>query len=325
MLHVTMNRIRLFAIMALGAVGVAWTVGSAQSAPDPYTIFANARAYWLQQRYPDELAYTVAVAIDEGGKQRVERYQANYDAVHGIVTVDPVSDYQREHPTYASGMNVGILFVRLNKPVPPIDFLGVPHLAPTYSFGMAPFVPAPTPTPFNSAALVAQVRQEFHDPNPRATASAAPTPGGALRDIATVVAHNRDYSIALLGIDTIDGHPCYHLALTPVRDPGRFRIRQAWIDEQTYAPWQLLDATNFDGGAGTHVAWMIHFADVAGAHYVSEEDAQAPMATGGEIFTKTAVRFQDVRAVDAPTVRDQILQSVGTPLTEPAWPGGNPH
>jgi hypothetical protein len=313
----------VFALSAALAVGAPRAVAAPAPAPDPYQIFANSRAYWLLQRYPQRLEYDVAVDVVEGGAERVERYATDYDAVQDVVGVNPESDYQRTHPVYVSGMNLGILGMRLNKPLPPIDFLGVPHLAPTYSFGMAPFVPAPSPTPFNSAALVAEIRAEFHDPNPRASARPAPQSSTSLQEIATVVAHNRDYKIVLLGNDTIDGHPCYHLGLTPTRDPGRFRIRQAWIDQQTYAPWELQDALNFVDGPGTSVAWTIHFADVGGEHYIRDEDALAPMSVGGEIYTRASVRFENVHAVDLSTIREPIINNVGTVLQEPApmiWP-----
>ncbi len=134
----------------------------------------------------------------------------------------------------------------------------------------------------------------------------------------------REYLLPALAGETatIDGHPCYHLELTPLRDPGKNRIRQAWIDERTYAPWQLLDALNFQSGPGTHVAWMIRFADVDGAHYISEEDAQVPIAAGGLIYVKTAVRFVDIHVVDEFTQRSKALQNSGiwTSLDEPAWP-----
>lgn len=310
---------RVFALLTAGALAIG-TVSRAAAAPDPYQIFANARAFWTTQHYPQRLEYTVAIAVTEGGAQRVERYDADYDAVKDTVTVDPVSDYQREHPPHPRGIDLGLLGFRLNKPMPSIDFLGVPHVAPTYSFGMAPFVPAPTPTPFNSAMLVNEIRQEFHDPNPRTSPSPSPSPSHALKEIATVVARNRDYWIALLGTQTIDGHPCFHLALRPLHDPGRYRIRQAWIDETTFAPWQLEDRINFVSGPGTTVSWLIRFADVGGAHYIEEEDAQAPMSAGGEIYTKAAVRFEDIHAVTASTIAPQIAPSSGATLDEPSWP-----
>ena len=141
------------ALVAL-AVAAAIVAPARAAGPDPYSIFANARAYWLTQRYPALLDYRIAVDVTEGGNERVERYTAQYDAVTGTVQVDPVSDYELAHPVVPKGINLGLLGFRLNKPLPSVDFMGVPHLAPTYSFGMAPFVPAPTPTPFNSAALV---------------------------------------------------------------------------------------------------------------------------------------------------------------------------
>jgi hypothetical protein len=309
-------RAAIFSLVALAAALLA-AAPCVSAAPDPYDIFARSRAYWLRQQFPMHLEYDVAVDVLEGGTNKVEHYASAYDAVDDVVTVDPVSDYQRAHPPKVSGINLGILGFALNKPLPPADFLGVPHLAPNYSFGMAPFVPAPTPTPFNSAALVDEIREEFHDPNPRVSASPTPSINDPLHEIATVVAHNRDYTIALLGTDTIDGHACWHLGLTPTHDPGKFRIRQAWIDETTYAPWQLQDALNFVNGPGTNVGWTIHFTDVAGAHFISEEDALAPMSSHGLIFTKAAVRFENIRAEDGGSVSAAIAENPGLELTEP--------
>ena len=308
-----------FGVFLVLGVSAGFAAPRAVAAPDPYQIFANARAFWHQQRYPALIDYNVAVDITEGGNERVEHYASEYDAVSNVVTVDPVSDYERAHPVHPKGININILAIALNKPLPHIDFLGVPYLAPTYSFGMAPFIPAPTPTPFNSAALVAEIRREFHDPNPRATAFPSASPNSGLQEIATVYARNRDYTIVLLGTDTIDGHACYHLGLTPTRDPGRFRIRQAWIDEATYATWQLQDALNFTNGPGTMVAWTIHFAQIDGAQFVREEDALASMKTGGEIYTKADVRFENIVAVSTPSLRADIVDDVGsTPLEEPS-------
>jgi hypothetical protein len=302
-------------IAALAAVAAPRAV----AAPDPYQIFGNARAFWHQQRYHPMLDYNVAIDVVEAGNERIEHYASEYNAVTNVVQVDPISDYERAHPVHPKGININILAIPLSKPLPAVDFLGVPYLAPTYSFGMAPFIPAPTPTPFNSAALVQEIRKEFHDPNPRGTPSPTPTPNG-LEEIATVYAHNRDYTITLLGTDTIDGHPCYHLGLTPTRDPGHFRIRQAWIDEQTFATWQLQDALNFIDGPGTNVAWTIHFSQIDGTQYIREEDALGPMKAGGEIYTKASVRFENMLATDTAALHGELVDGVGTPLMEPSSP-----
>ena len=308
------TKLSLFGLTACAAY-VAAAPAAVRATPDPYQIFANAREYWLQQRYPERLRYQIAVDVTEAGKERVEHYDASFEAVENIVDVDPTSDYERAHPVRPTGVDLNFMIVRLNKPLPSADFLGVPHLAPNYSFGMAPFVPAPTPTPFDSSALVAEIRKEFRDPNPRASAP-APSPSPGLAEIASVIAHNRDYAISLLGTDTIDGHPCYHLALRPMREPGKYRIREAWIDETTYAPWQLKDAVNFVYGPATAVPWTIRFADIQGAHYVSEERADAAMSVRGQIYTQAAIRFESIVATDA-TPRPKLPGASEDVLDEP--------
>jgi hypothetical protein len=198
--------------------------------------------------------------------------------------------------------------------LPPIDFLGVPRLRPNYTFGMAPFAPAPTPTPFNSAALVTEIRSEFNDPNPHVAPS--PPPPTDPRIIATVVANDRAYTISTLGSEVLDGHNCYHLALRPTRDPGRYRIREAWIDRDTYAPWQLIDASNFVAGEATHVAWTVRFVDIAGAHYIAQERANAPISREGAIFLKATISFEDIHSV-SPVPLGARFEASGDFLTEP--------
>ena len=309
---------KAFSALAIAGLGASLFALPAHAQPDPYQIFANARAYWMQQRYPQELRYQVAVDVVEAGKERVEHYSASYDAVANIVDIDPRSDYEREHPVKPSGINIGILGLPIGKPLPTDDFLGVPKLRPTYSFGMAPFVPAPSPTPFNSMALVDQIRKEFHDPNPRKV-QPSPSASPGLPEIATVYAQNREYAITLLDNETIDGHACYHLALKPLRDPGKYRIREAWIDEASFAPWQLKDSTNFISGPATMVPWTIRFADIDGEHYIKKETADAPMSVRGEIYTQAAIRFEQVASA-AKLQRIDLGVDSGETIEEPEKP-----
>ena len=196
--------------------------------------------------------------------------------------MDEVSDYERAHPQKVTGVNLGIMLgpipAKLGNTLPARRLgYGVPRrCSQRIRFGMAPFVPAPDQRRRRLTRARSSQRfvRSFSDPNPRANRYSEPgtnTPG--LSEIATVVAHNRDYDITLLGTDTIDGHDCYHLALKPERDPGKLRLRQAWIDEQTYATWQLVNAVKLPirGQAlPSKMPWTIHFADVDGAHYVRE-------------------------------------------------------
>ena len=278
------------------------------STPDPYLIFARARTSFEQQHYPAYLKYDVVVRVTEGGTPKVERYQSAYNATTNDVWVEPVSDYERAHPPSGSGVNVGLLFWRIGKPQPPTDFLGVPKLSPTYSFGISKFVPVQPPHPPSDAELVAEIRKEYHDPNPRATIAPTPPPV-SIREIFDVTVYKRDYVITVAGEDSINGHRCYHLVMQPVRaHDGRYRLRDVWIDERTYATERLNETFNFVNGPGTNVPWTVDFADSGGAHYISDERAGAPMTYRGLVYTQASVSFENVTAADAmPRMRDVPL------------------
>ena len=60
-----------------------------------------------------------------------------------------------------------------------------------------------------------------------------------LKTIARVVVYGPPkYVIELSGIETVDGHPCYHLRLRPLSDPQRHNLRQLWVDTTTYDLWK---------------------------------------------------------------------------------------
>ena len=279
--------------------------------PDPYAIFARARQYFEAQRYPQYLDYDVAVEVFEGGRERIERYSSAYDATSGNIWVDPVSDYELAHPASGRGVNVSLLGLG-TKPEPPVDFLGVPRVTPTYSFGIAKFVAVSPPRPKTDAELVAEVRRAFNDPDPRAKAVATPSPDASngLREIAAVTVYRRDYRITLVGEDVLDGVSCYHLALAPLRArDGRLRLRDVWIEEHTFATKRLREAINFTDGPGTSVPWTVDFADVGGARYVARERADAPMSYRGLVFTNAAISFENIRS------RTRPVSTRGTPLT----------
>jgi hypothetical protein len=288
--------------------------GAVTAAPDPYEIFAQARTYWEGQKYPPYIGYDIAVQVEEGGKSRVEHYDSAYNAVTGDLWVDSISDYETAHPVKPSGFQFNIMgLAKIGKPLPPVDFVGVPLLAPTYSFGIAKWIPMEAPHAPTDAELIAQIRQQFHDPNPRAKSSPAATPASSgLQEIATVIAFKRDYAISLLGIDTIDGRSCYHLGLRPLHDQSRYRLRELWIDQSNYATVKLKEALNFVDGPGTQVPWTVTFADVDGAHYVAQESADVPMSYRGLIYTQTRVTFENIHPMQGPESRPLY-----TPVDEP--------
>lgn len=61
----------------------------------------------------------------------------------------------------------------------------------------------------------------------------------ALKTIATVVAHGKPrYTVDIAGIERVEGHRAYHLRLQPALDPGRFSLRDLWVDTETYDLWK---------------------------------------------------------------------------------------
>jgi len=283
-------RHRAFALVLVVA-GLA--PASAQTAGvDPYAVFSSARHYWERQHYPARLAYTVTVDVLEGGTHKVEHYASAYDAVNDVVQVDPLSDYEIAHPASGRGVNLGIPFVTLSKPDPPLDFVGVPSLAPNYSFAIARFVPSDA-RPKTSAELVQEIRAQFHDLRPTPTPTALPSDDG-LREIAVVSSTRRRYDITLVGIESIGGAPAYHLALKPTGDPHRYRLRDLWVDTATGATRRLIDAGNFVDGPWPGLNWTVDFASVDGALYIASEHSAEPVAFRGLRYLDTTVSFSDI-------------------------------
>lgn len=271
------------------------------SAIDPYAVYARAQQFWFDQPYAPYLTYDVAVSVQQDGRVKVERYASLFDATtrQGTIYVNGVSDYEQAHPVVPHGINVCIL-VCVSKPLPPIDFLGVPLLTPTYTFGMAPFIPVAPPDATESAAsLVQQVRRAFHDPYPRGRRPLAPA-ASALPTIAhALTTAVQPYVIAYAGANTVDGHDCYHLTLQPREQPHRYRLRDLWIDTQTGATWRLRIALNFVSGPGTTSAWTVDFSNVNGIQYIAREAAEQPLHFEGQGYSEAAVSFEEIESVRA--------------------------
>jgi hypothetical protein len=293
------TRIVLLAALLLAAI-TGGNGAQAQSLADPYQIFARARAYWFQQHYPPLIEYTVAVSVLEGGSVKIERYWSAYDSVDQQIMVDSVSDYERAHPTYAAhGLNLHFQIPLVQKAVgksqPPTDYLGVPLLAPNYTFGMAQ-IPKTNPNGPDAAELVREIRAEFHDPAPnRPEAGASP---GVLPIIERETVYNRAYRVTLVGIESTYGVPAYHLHLQALRDPERYRLQDLWIDTRTFAPIQLIEGINFVDGPGTGVPWRVRFTRIGDGLYVYDETALKAMRYNGLIYPQASVAFENIRGVD---------------------------
>jgi len=68
------------------------------------------------------------------------------------------------------------------------------------------------------------------------TASATSSPAVIGRVTAIV---KIPYDISLDVAETYEGHPVYHLLLSPQHDPDIYRLRELWIDKQTFDVWHI--------------------------------------------------------------------------------------
>jgi len=239
----------------------------------------------------------VSVSVTDGRSSKTERYQSAYNAQRGEVWVNPISDYERSHP--ASGRGVDFCTfgfggcTMLNKPDPNQDFIGVPLLSPAYSFGLGKPIPH-VKRAISSDELVSEIRSEFGDS--KATPKVIPTSNpSALPEIATVLVYERAYFVKILGDEPIRGRMCYHLALTPLRDPGRYRIRDLWIDKENDETLRARIAMNFVDGPGTLVPWIIDFIHIDGGEYVSSEMSEEPYKYAGKTYKNVTVAFDDIQ------------------------------
>jgi hypothetical protein len=299
---------------------------TAPAAPNPYQIYARTRAVWESQRYPQYVSYIVVVNVDDKGVPKANHYNAGFDAVHDRVYTNVVSEEEQLDPHVPDGVNMSIdpkrqfqtLFKkRVGRPEDAVDYLGVPMLAPNYSFGIAPFVPQIASSQPDQAALVEEIRNQFNDPmSAQKAQKLANAPG--LKEIGHVESTNSDYIITYDAIESVDGRDAYHLSLRPSHPSTRLRLREIWVDTQTYATARLETQGNF---ANDSIPWVITFADVDGAEYIATEDAQKPVSDGRYTYDRATIVFQAITP-ETPPIRDPYDQPLpaGQLLVEPLAP-----
>jgi hypothetical protein len=267
---------------------------------DPYAIFAAARTHWETARYPSQVSYTVAVTVRHNGTNSEAHYHSYYDSVENRVDVNAVSDEEIAHPYTPHGIDVFFTpfgaHIPLSSPERTFDYLGVPVLAPNYSFGIASSVPhAPDA---NNLELVAEIRREFCDPAPSKNAP----PDSGLKTIASIEIVRRAYIIELNGLTRINGHADYDLGLRPISDPGRYRLREVWVDAQTFATDRLVSQGNFTEGGMTGIRWTVDFRDINGAMYVASETTTQSFTVARRAYDSAAIAFTDLRSHRAPPI-----------------------
>lgn len=282
---------------------------------NPYQVFARARSVWSAQQYPRVVDYTVRISATRGADTQVRHYHEFWVPLTGRIYVHPpVSDEQLANPYKPSAGVEFMKFWNIGGPREGTgvkDVIDVPVLAPNYSFGIASYS---SPAPTTDAQIVAQVRRDFHDPAPQKVDALQAKSG--LKTIALVSSVAREYKIAFVGVEPVDGHADYHLAFEPLRDPGKYRLRDAWIAEATYLTDRLRVQGNFQDHALGAIPWIVEYRTFAGATYIAQERAEQPVqGYRSTMYDAFSVAFENLGSGGSPFWA--VPAAAGAGFTEP--------
>jgi hypothetical protein len=252
--------------------------------PSAEDILLKARQVWDAQIYPSRIDYIVTVRVVQNGVMATKHYEAEYAPASTDLHVTTASNEQLANPEQSHGINIRITREARGQkafsvPVTseaPVDNMGVPLLFPTYSFGLA------------------------HTKGTGATTPGAPTqtvddtsePGV----IGTVVSRPRTYAVTNLGLEDYEGGRAFHLSLKPLRDPGKYRLRELWVDSTRFSTVKAVTEGNFVDGPGARANWTITFQTVDGAQYIDTEKAEGLKVGMTGRFDQASISFEAIQA-----------------------------
>lgn len=260
---------------------------TAQLTPD--AIFSRVRDVVSDRACPKRIEYEIVVSATVNMRLEQNHFRATYLADEDYLHVSSLSEEDRENPYVPHGTNVLIkpivplvglseaLTEKINHDGPPVDLMGVPLLSPTFTFGLA-----------RSAVATDQPER-----------NAEPSPSG-FRIIGSTESVARDYRVSLLDVEPYDRGHAYHLALSPERDPKKFRLRELWVDTESFALLKIVTAGNFNQGPSLGARWLTTFQTFDDCRLVDREIALDPLDYGrGRHYVDTTVSFDILRKPDA--------------------------
>ncbi len=253
----------LFGVIAAAAIGVttiAATPAPGPSTPDPEAIFANARAAWSAGAYPRFGSYATIVEFHTATRHIKRTWDTIEDFRHAVVFSRKFSREEVASPPDAPrGINIDIPFLGTLNKVQQIDPVGHVAFAVDQDYGLAPAERRYTHAV--SAADFAAI-------------------GKTLPIIGRTGVKVRDYDVRL--IETLDDERGreYHLGLTPLHDPAKYRLRELWVDAKTWLPEEAIVSGIGSQPPLTTVPWRIEYRQTQGGTYIARETALADVDYG---------------------------------------------
>ena len=230
-------------------------------------IFARTRAAFVARAYPPTFRYAVRISGLRNGTWTGRSYQAFEHWPSGRIIARLVSDEEFANPTKPRGINFSVAGIGNAKTDQP-DILGIPKLAPTYAFGLATAIPRRNPAVDN----------------------------GSLRTIVSVSASARNYDVRLVAEESVDGTVCWHLRLRPLGNPGKYRLRDLWVEEKSYQTIRLRTDGNFTAKETGSGIWSVAYTQIDGSWYITSEVSNGPVDCADGVYDHIAVQFTNIAA-----------------------------
>lgn len=136
-----------------------------------------------------------------------------------------------------------------------------------------------------------------------ATPQPSPSPDHSV--IGSVKAVDRAYALEFAGTGTVDGRDVYHLVLTPRRDPLHNRIRELFVDEQTFVPLRYVIEVEALAGPFRKSFFITCDTQAVGPHRLI-------------VRAETSLAFRALFVSFAGTGR-YVLRDISYPPALPAW------
>jgi hypothetical protein len=278
------------------------TVPAAASPPPAPTaadaLFAAARRARSESAYAHYALYATVVTFRHGGHHVVSTWDTVEDLRRRLVHAHSIRREEAARPHVPHGIAIGVTAGpsgpiygmppkgRIINHEPTDDPIGQVTFAVDQDFGLALTAP-----PIGATVSMSQVAT---------TVSTLPNIGRT----GTVA---RTYDITDLGDLAEGGVTMHHLALRPLREPRRYRLRELWLDTKSALPVRAVVAGIGDDWPLDAVDWRVDFKQLDGGTYIARETALSPLDTDGGRLDDVTITFDDLR----PTNRLKPEESLG--------------
>lgn len=91
----------------------------------------------------------------------------------------------------------------------------------------------------------------------------------------------RAYDVALVDVQSLNNRRVYLLELTALLNPKTYRLRELWVDAQSFAVVKLATEGAFRSGPATTVEWIVTYTVNHGRWLIESEATPASLLLGG--------------------------------------------